>query len=54
MYSPPTKKVLFAVPVMLRERRAFPSKGFREKDRVYVHATAAHCNIISHQILEVQ
>lgn len=53
MYSPPTKKV-FAAPVMPRERRAFPSKGFRENDRVYAHATAAHCNIISHQLLEVQ
>jgi len=52
MYSPPTKKVLFTSPVMPRERRAFSSKGFREKDRAY--ATTAHCNIVSHQILEAQ
>lgn len=53
MYSPPTKKVTFASPETPRERQAFPSKGFRE-DREYVHAPAAHCNIVSQQILEAQ
>lgn len=54
MHSQPTEKASSASPVMPRERGAFPSKGFREKDGAYVRATAARCNIVSHQISEAQ